>query len=75
MQSNTQRPVPIEGTLAAYRLLTTATAAAAIHDMIARRAYAIWQSRGCPAGTSFQDWLQAEAEVAAEIRRARRSRP
>jgi hypothetical protein len=75
MHPNTPRPVPSDGALAAYRVLTTATGAAAIHEMITRRAYLIWRSRGCPTGTSFEDWLQAEKEVAEEIRRGRRSHP
>lgn len=27
---------------------------------IANLAYAIWQQRGCPEGSSEQDWLEAE---------------
>ncbi len=39
-------------------------------DQIARRAYEIWQARGCPAGDGSQDWQAAEAEfVAARVRR------
>jgi hypothetical protein len=33
------------------------------HDMVARRAYEIWQRHGCPEGTEFHDWLAAEAEL------------
>lgn len=77
MNRKPQWPAPIDSAraLAAYRSLTTATGNAAIHDMVARRAYVIWQTRGCPTGTSFQDWLQAERDVAEEIRRGRRSHP
>ncbi|HWB12750.1 MAG TPA: DUF2934 domain-containing protein [Pirellulales bacterium] len=32
-------------------------------EIVARRAYQIWQSRGCPDGTAADDWLQAEAEL------------
>ena len=35
----------------------------ATHDMIAQRTYEIWQRHGCPSGTSFHDWLAAEAEL------------
>jgi hypothetical protein len=39
-------------------------------DEIARRAYEIWQARGCPDGDGSQDWRAAEAElVAARIGR------
>ena len=33
------------------------------HDLVAQRAYEIWQRHGCPQGTEFQDWLAAEAEL------------
>jgi hypothetical protein len=46
---------------------------ALLHELIAKRAYAIWQSRGCPCGTAVTDWFQAEAEVRKEIQRAKRS--
>lgn len=35
------------------------------HDEIARRAYEIWQSRGCPPGDGSEDWQAAEAELLA----------
>ena len=34
-------------------------------ERIARRAYQIWQSHGCPCGTEAQDWQQAEDELKA----------
>ncbi len=37
------------------------------HAAIARRAYETWVAHGCPRGTALQDWLEAEAEVAAEM--------
>lgn len=42
-------------------------------EAIARRAYLKWQSRGCPSGTSLQDWLEAEAELKAELGQRRRT--
>jgi hypothetical protein len=39
------------------------------HRLIERRAYARWRAKGCPGGTALQDWLEAEAEVALELRR------
>ena len=36
------------------------------HDEIARRAYEIWQSRGCPPGDGSEDWRRAEAELMAD---------
>jgi hypothetical protein len=39
MYPNSLRLVPSDGALAAYRVLTTATGAVAIHEMITRRAY------------------------------------
>jgi len=34
-------------------------------DEIARRAYEIWQRRGCPQGDGNDDWLTAKAELLA----------
>ncbi len=34
-------------------------------DEIARRAYEIWQSRGCPASDGNEDWEAAKAELLA----------
>jgi len=31
---------------------------------IARRAYELWESKGCPNGCDIDHWLQAEAEIA-----------
>lgn len=37
---------------------------------IARRAYEIWQSRGCPPGDGSEDWQAAKAElIAARVSR------
>ena len=39
-------------------------------EEIARRAYEIWQSRGCPPGDGSEDWQAARAELlAARVRR------
>lgn len=39
-------------------------------EEIARRAYDIWQSRGCPLGDGTADWHAAEEQLmAARIRR------
>jgi hypothetical protein len=32
-------------------------------EEIARRAYEIWQSRGCPASNGQEDWEAAKAEL------------
>lgn len=34
-------------------------------EEIARRAYAIWQARGCPSGDGSDDWQAAKAELSA----------
>jgi hypothetical protein len=31
---------------------------------IAALAFALWQARGCPVGTSDEDWFRAEQEIA-----------
>jgi hypothetical protein len=33
------------------------------YQMIARRAYEIWESKGRPAGTEAENWAQAEREL------------
>ena len=33
------------------------------HEQIALVAYAIWQAKGCPDGSSEADWIQAEREL------------
>lgn len=38
-------------------------------ERIAMRAYEKWLQRGCPHGTDQQDWLEAEAELTAELNR------
>ena len=40
------------------------------HEKIAMRAYEKWCNRGCPQGTSQQDWYEAEAELKAEMAKA-----
>lgn len=46
-------------------------------EIIARRAYQIWQNHGCPEGTASDDWQQAEAELrrAASFRSGRCEHP
>ena len=40
------------------------------HDEIARRAYEIWQAKGCPPGDGSDNWQAAQAELlASRIRR------
>jgi hypothetical protein len=36
------------------------------HAQIAERAYEIWKSKGCPAGTCEEDWSQAERQLTAQ---------
>jgi hypothetical protein len=43
------------------------TFARTLHELIARRAYEKWLARGCPSGTTLEDWLEAEAEVDTEL--------
>jgi hypothetical protein len=33
------------------------------HDEIARKAYELWQNRGCPAGCDLELWLEAEQQL------------
>ena len=36
-------------------------------DAIRLRSYLIWQQEGCPAGKALSHWLQAKAELEAEL--------
>jgi len=38
-------------------------------EAIARRAYELWESRGCPPGDGSKDWDAAVAELASRRRR------
>ena len=33
------------------------------HEEIARLAHALWEARGCPAGSPEEDWFHAETEL------------
>jgi len=35
------------------------------HEQIASLAYALWQHRGCPEGSSEEDWFGAKQELLA----------
>ena len=37
------------------------------HDNIALLAYALWQARGCPEGSSEEDWFKAEKELSGQL--------
>ena len=40
-----------------------------IREKIARRAYEVYESRGCQEGHDLDDWLKAENEVRSEMQR------
>jgi len=37
------------------------------HEQIASLAYALWQQRGCPDGSSEEDWFRAEQDLKARL--------
>lgn len=41
-------------------------------DTIAKRAYELWQARGCPQGDGSEDWQLAKTQLLAETRRRQR---
>jgi hypothetical protein len=43
---------------------TPLTEAGRAYEDIAFLAYALWQERGCPEGSSEEDWFSAEQELA-----------
>jgi len=40
------------------------------HDQIERRAYRLWEARGCPIDSPEIDWLRAEMELTSECETA-----
>ena len=40
-------------------------------ERIAKRAYEIWEARGCPPDDGVEEWVAAEAEVLADARQGR----
>jgi hypothetical protein len=55
---------------------TTSTPSVKVpHEKIAMRAYEKWCKRGRPSGSQQQDWLEAEAELRAEMSRMGTSQP
>jgi hypothetical protein len=47
----------------AKKTFEPSTAQNASQDSIARRAYEIWQSEGCPDGRAMEHWLRAVSEL------------
>jgi len=41
-------------------------------EKVAARAYQKWMQKGCKHGHDQQDWLEAEAEIKAEMARAKK---
>ncbi len=37
------------------------------YEDIASLAYALWQERGCPEGSSEEDWFRAEQELSGRL--------
>jgi len=37
------------------------------HDQISKRAHEIWLKKGCKSGQDEQNWLEAEAQLRAEM--------
>ena len=37
------------------------------HEMISRRAYELYERRGSEPGHEFEDWLEAEKQLSAEV--------
>jgi hypothetical protein len=36
------------------------------HELIARKAYEIYERRGCEPGHEFEDWIEAERQISRE---------
>lgn len=46
-----------------------------LEEQIALRAYEIWEARGRPEGTDFENWVEAERQLRQQIGSAGRSMP
>ncbi len=55
LRSRSAKPTPIQA----------ASAKEPTIEMIAKRAYEIWQAQGCPQGRDAENWYQAERELRA----------
>ncbi len=40
------------------------------HESISKLAYALWEQRGRPTGSSEQDWIEAQQEILKPLQRA-----
>jgi hypothetical protein len=47
----------------------TMTPSSGLSEKVAARAYQKWLQKGCKHGNDKQDWLEAEAEIKAEMAR------
>ena len=57
-RSRSAKPTPVQATTAGPTI-----------EMIAKRAYEIWQAQGCPEGRDAENWYQAERELRARLAR------
>jgi hypothetical protein len=59
----------------AKKAVDTGAASGPSHEMVARRAYEIWQSEGCPEGRAMEHWLRAVSELKRPSEEAREEMP
>lgn len=57
------------GTAVIARPTTTTKGPAPTHEQISKRAHDIWLKKGCKHGQDEQNWLEAEAQLRAEMAR------
>jgi len=53
----------IETTIKAVGRNTASTPVTVTHELIAARAYQLWESKGMPAGLDMQIWIEAERSL------------
>ena len=46
-----------------------------LHELIARRAYELYENRGCEDGHECEDWLEAEKQLLVELETGPGMRP
>ena len=72
MAPNTTKENAAAGTEISAHANTVVVERELAHEDIARLAYALWEARGCQGGSSEEDWLRAEEQLARQLAGARR---
>jgi hypothetical protein len=75
VQASSRNVIPLRGAntekmkqdTAILRIRPALQAVVLTHDLIAKRAWALWRERGCLPGQAEQNWHEAESLLRAEL--------